>query len=319
MEKVKRILCIGDSRPDVVIPYDEMKQNSFSGGVCTAEVMIKPGGTVSNCASMLGKLGADVSFMGVFGDGEKGQFLIDDLVTSGVSCEHCIRRLDGLFPVIVAVAADGSQVSDALFLPGYRYTELCEADFDESLIDKFDIIHISGANITGLNETSTGTVKFIEKCAEHDDVIVSMDLNLRIKSTGPDDPKLALLKRAVAAADIIFGSGAPEFEEVTGLPDLRDSAVQLSRTGKVVIARDGAEPVILALGDTVEEYPVSPVVPINTIGAGDSFDAGFLRLYSEGYSIRDCVKAGNICAGYTISHSEFRAVPEYEKLTEAIR
>ena len=53
--------------------------------------------------------------------------------------------------------------------------------------------------------------------------------------------------------------------------------------------------------------------------AGDSFDAGFLRLYSEGYSIRDCVKAGNICAGYTISHSEFRAVPEYEKLTEAIR
>ena len=315
---IKKILCIGDSRPDVVIPYDDMIRNAFSGGVCTGQVRVKPGGTVSNCASMLGKLGADVSFMGVFGEGTKGQFLIDDLVASGVSCEHCIRRLDGLFPVVVAVAEDGSQVSDALFLPGYSYTELCEADFDESLIDKFDIIHISGANITGMNETSTGTVKFIEKCAENDNVTVSIDLNLRIKSNGPDDPKLGLLKRAVAAADIIFGSGAPEFEEVTGRSDLMESAKYLASLGKVVVARDGANPVILALADITEEYPVSSVVPINTIGAGDSFDAAFLRLYSEGYSIRDCVKAGNICAGYTISHSEFRAVPSFEDLIRMI-
>ena len=145
-------------------------------------------------------------------------------------------------------------------------------------------------------------------------MLLSMDINLRIRSSGPDDVKTILLKRAVAAADIVLGSGKAEFEEVTGISDLAASAEYLMRQGKTVIARDGKEPVIFADEGEIRRIPVTDVVPINTIGAGDSFDAGFLRALCEGLGAEEAVRCGNICAGYTISHREFRAVPGFDEI-----
>jgi sugar/nucleoside kinase (ribokinase family) len=51
---------------------------------------------------------------------------------------------------------------------------------------------------------------------------------------------------------------------------------------------------LLQTGNKLTRIPPIRVTPIDTIGAGDSFDAGFLFGYSRGADPLDCATAGNI-------------------------
>jgi sugar/nucleoside kinase (ribokinase family) len=51
---------------------------------------------------------------------------------------------------------------------------------------------------------------------------------------------------------------------------------------------------LLQSGDKLTRIPPIRVTPIDTIGAGDSFDAGFLYGYVRGADPVDCAMAGNI-------------------------
>ncbi|MGI5887979.1 MAG: carbohydrate kinase family protein [Oscillospiraceae bacterium] len=314
---MKKILCVGDSRIDIVVPYDAMKMEAYAGSYSLGRIRCKPGGTVSNCAAMLGKLGGNVSFLGVFSETATGDYLLDDLRRSGVDTSLCIRRKDGMFPVVVAVDADGSQVSDAVLMPGNEYSDFEDWDFDSSLADNYDMLFLSCSGIIGDNSISRTMLRYAESFHMAGKEVAA-DINLRMKSDDIDSIKNEIVRKVLGCCTLIFGSGEEEFRSVTGERDIRKSAEMLSEGGKIVVARDGVNPVYLVTSSGTSVFPIVKVDPVNTIGAGDSFDAGFLRFYSEGYSPEECVIAGNTCAGYTISSTRFRDVPDIDKIREAV-
>src|SRR5690606_30046416 len=69
--------------------------------------------------------------------------------------------------------------------------------------------------------------------------------------------------------------------------------------GGTIIMKNGAEGA-LARGDNLNERvaPIS-VSPIDTTGAGDAFDAGFLYALTRDYSLQDCLQYGAICGALT--------------------
>ena len=106
----------------------------------------------------------------------------------------------------------------------------------------------------------------------------------------------------ITLCDILLGSGADEFYQVTRAQDIPGAAGQLiARGAKTVIARDGKNP-ILILGDGPARYvPVKPVKPVSTLGAGDCFDAMFLSRIASGDPLTEAVRKASDYAGEYIS------------------
>jgi sugar/nucleoside kinase (ribokinase family) len=109
----------------------------------------------------------------------------------------------------------------------------------------------------------------------------------------------------IALSDVLLGSGAEEFSQVTGTENIHEAAALLLGQGAgTIIARDGGSP-ILILGPKTDEYiPVRPVTPVSTLGAGDSFDAMFLCRIAAGDDIGQAVRKAADYAGAYISAGE---------------
>ncbi len=81
-----------------------------------------------------------------------------------------------------------------------------------------------------------------------------------------------------------------------GNPDPPQEAVEermlaLSRAGTGVILTDGERPVRAAFGEKLHRLPVPGIVPVNTIGSGDAFAAGFSSCWMK---TRDAVAAADM-------------------------
>jgi len=102
----------------------------------------------------------------------------------------------------------------------------------------------------------------------------------------------------------VFLPNAAEARRIAGVDDVEAAALALARTGAAgrsdggptVVVKLGADGALAARADgTVLRVPAMPIDPVDTTGAGDSFDAGFLRAWLDGAEIRDCLELGAVC------------------------
>jgi sugar/nucleoside kinase (ribokinase family) len=95
----------------------------------------------------------------------------------------------------------------------------------------------------------------------------------------------------------IFLPNALEARRITGEQDLEKAIFKLGELCSVVVIKDGANGChAYANGEAFYE-PAITVKPIDTTGAGDNFNAGFLRAWLDGKPIQTCLKWGNIVGG----------------------
>jgi sugar/nucleoside kinase (ribokinase family) len=60
--------------------------------------------------------------------------------------------------------------------------------------------------------------------------------------------------------------------------------------------------------------PALAVTPVDTTGAGDCFNAGFLHAWLTGYAPGDCLRAANICGALsTESYGGIEGFPSQER------
>ena len=103
--------------------------------------------------------------------------------------------------------------------------------------------------------------------------------------------------RATLAETDVFLPNAVEATAITGIDDVAEAARALVALGPRVVAvklgEEGAM-VATAAGELIR-VPAWPVRPLDTTGAGDSFDAGFLTGWLGGWSLLDCLSLGAVC------------------------
>lgn len=82
-----------------------------------------------------------------------------------------------------------------------------------------------------------------------------------------------------------------------------DAIAFLAAQGPLVVMKRGASGAIAQRGTEVFEAPPVRVEARDTIGAGDSFDAGFLHQFIRGASIEECLRFANLTGAFSTTRS----------------
>lgn len=301
-----QIICVGDLCCDLIVPYGKMRLALAHGHISkemaeTLQVSMQCGGSVGNVARHLGRMGANPIFVTPLKRDPLGSFLASEMEKTGVDMKWAAPS-DKSNMYCVGVLDEGGERTMFCFVPPW-------ADFPKFKEDSFrnvpelpcQILFSSGMAILDDHENNAAVLSFFENRKAAGAKIV-FDLNVRAESYGYEGERLSAMEKMISISDILLGSGAEEFGQVTRTGDIRRAAGYLRELGaETVIARNGDEPVLI-LGRELDEYiPVTPVTPVSTLGAGDSFDAKFLERIAAGEDIRTAVRKASDYAGAYIS------------------
>ena len=117
---------------------------------------------------------------------------------------------------------------------------------------------------------------------------VSLDTN-----DDPDDRWDGVLDALLEEVDVLLPNEA-ELKRICKRASLEEALEEIAGRVPLTIVKCGRSGAILQQGSRREQIPGFPVEAVDTIGAGDSFDAGFLHAWLGGCSAATAVQFGNL-------------------------
>lgn len=121
----------------------------------------------------------------------------------------------------------------------------------------------------------------------------------------------------------VFLPNAQEFKHLTKSHDLESGLERIAPTTKVVVIKDGIHGAHLwESGNLVTKPAFLNSAVVDCIGAGDSFNAGFISEYLKGEELERCLEVGNImgainttAAGGTAAFDDLERIKEISRNT----
>jgi sugar/nucleoside kinase (ribokinase family) len=117
------------------------------------------------------------------------------------------------------------------------------------------------------------------------------------------------LEEVLANADVLFANEA-EAAAMAGTDDLGSTLERLAGFCPCVVIKRGGAGAAGIRDGVVVEVPAEPVDVIDTTGAGDCFNAGFLAGWLEGLDLRDALTLGVLCGSRAVTgYGGYRGCP----------
>lgn len=235
-----------------------------------------PGGNAVNVAVYLQRFGVESSYVGVVGSDQNGKQIAEAIRNKGVDVTH-LHVKDGK-TAVTYVELNGN---DRQFV---GYEEGVLADFT---LSKEDIQFILGHEI--VHSSTGGHCENYFQEFKQNGLVTSYDF-----SDDLDDP---LILELIQLIDYPFFSYQKDDHFI------RDFLIDTQKQGpKVVVATLGENGSLAYDGKEFYKLGVETVEVKDTMGAGDSFIAGFLYGVLNRFSIKECLKAGVRNAAKTITY-----------------
>jgi sugar/nucleoside kinase (ribokinase family) len=285
------ILVIGEINPDIVVadPDPVPVFGEIERVVQSIHMTVGSSSAIFACGAA--RLGERVAYFGVVGDDSLGRFMLDALRVWGIDVSTCV--VDPVRPTGATVILTSGRDRAILTAMGTIGAMDVRA-VPLSLVSRARHIH-SGCFY--LQETSRERLPGFLADARARGITTSFDTNW--DPTEQWDGGVAAMLRA---CDIFFPN-ATEARRIAGLDDVEAAARALARTGAVgredggpiVAVKLGSEGALACRADgPLVRVPAMTVQPVDTTGAGDSFNGGFLRAWLDGDNVRACLRAGAV-------------------------
>lgn len=242
---------------------------------------IELGGSGAIFACQCAKLGLNTAGIGVVGDDAFGRLVLKKLDESGVNSEEI--RVDPYAKTGMGIAL--CKENDRAILTYLGTINGVRPEMVLKVLPHARHLHIASYYLMESMRTYWPDIVYR---AKESGLTVSLDTNW--------DPA-EKWDGFWAFSDCIdvFLPNENEVRGITGEEDVIRGALKLAAQFPLVVVKLGEKGAAAISGEKVWKVPARQVAVVDTVGAGDTFDAGFLYGWLSGHSVQTCLRLGCYC------------------------
>ncbi len=275
------VLVYGNINVDVTLFVESLPE---PGSETEAHALrVGGGGSAANTAVALARLGIPAAMLGCVGNDEEGRAALKSLVKEGVDVSLVRKVSAPTGRVFVVVDARGERTMIAL---RGANTMLSPEDLSSTFLERVTWVHVSGGRL------DVGR-KLLEMACE-----------ACIPSSY--DPGSAAYRAPVEAVRPLIERAGVLLVNETEYGALKRRSIEPSG---IVVVKRGAKGSAILLDGEIIEVEAFRVRAVDTTGAGDAFNAGFLAGMLYGFELKECLILANAVAAIKVTREGARASP----------
>jgi sugar/nucleoside kinase (ribokinase family) len=304
------LLVVGEVNPDVVVRAADPRPvfGQVERWVDAIELVIGSSSVIFACGAA--RLGLRVAFAGVVGDDAFGRFMLAAMAQRGLDVSAV--RIDPAVPtgasVILSGPADRSILTASGTIPLLRVT-----DVPELLLARARHVHVGSVFLL---DTARPDLPAFFRAARAGGSTTSFDCNWDPREEWDGGI------RALLAESDVFLPNAAEATRIVGIDDVEAAARALAALGpRIVAVKLGSEGALAVTNEgAIARCPALVIDPVDTTGAGDAFDAGFLAAWLAPRPLAACLALGVACGSLsTRGVGGTAAQPTFAEAEAAVR
>jgi len=276
------VLVVGELNVDIIL-------NNIQGfpeigkEIIADELNITLGSSSAIFASNLSSLGSKVAFIGKIGKDNFADLIKTSLQDKKVNSNFIISS--SIYKTGLTMVMNYDMDRANVTFPG-AMEHLLESEITDDILSQSKHLHLSSVFL------QTGLIKDISKLfqrAKKLGLTTSMD-----PQWDPTENWELNLPELLPYIDI-FLPNTVEFENMTKTKSIQSGLEKVKSYSNIIVIKDGENGAYLWDGETLTSRPAYLNSNVqDCIGAGDSFDAGFINEYIKGRDLIRCLEVGNV-------------------------
>ncbi|MGC8834936.1 MAG: carbohydrate kinase family protein [Armatimonadota bacterium] len=283
------VVVVGEANPDLLASgIQEMPR--LGTEVLCERFEISLGGSSALAAAGMARLGLDVAFVSKVGGDLFGRFVLEELGSKGVDASRVIvdPSMRTGVSIILSLPRDRGIVT---FQGTMSALSIEEIDID--FVTSFRHLHVSSFF---LQEALQPFLPWLFQRAREVGMTTSLD-------TGwdPKEKWNGVLRQVLEYVDV-FLPNELEATAVAGAGDVESALGVLAKMVPGIVAvKLGEKGAVAVCGGEVVRHSGYKVPVVDTTGAGDCFNAGFLYGFLRGESLYQCLSLGCACGALSVT------------------
>ncbi len=297
------LLVAGEINADLILAGPDLKPRFGQAEVLAESACLTIGSSAAILACQATRLGLSAALIGVVGDDLFGGYMLRALSNRGVDVSEAIvdPHLDTGLTVLLNHGADRAIITYLGAIQALQAEQITD-----ELLSRARHLHVASFFLQ--TALQPGLPDLLRRAR-------SLGLTTSLDTNADPHGKWAGVDFLLPLLDVFLPNRA-EALALTGAATVEDALAQLCQGNLTVAVKMGSEPALARGGGESASCPVPKVQVVDTIGAGDCFDAGFLYGYLHAWPLERCLRLAVACG--SLSTRAAGGVAGQARLEEAI-
>jgi sugar/nucleoside kinase (ribokinase family) len=311
------LLVVGELNPDLILSGRDLSVEFGQHETLVEDARLTIGSSAAIFACGAARLGMRVAFAGLVGDDDFGRFMTGALRQHGVDPLGVI--VDPAFSTGLTVILNKTGDRAILTYLG-AMAALQAGQVPTDLLHSARHLHLTSYFLQ--TALQPGLPDLFRR-ARQAGLTISLDTNWdpQERWNGVEDllGLVDVFLPNAAEARALWAHAAPEAAHTGDEPALGLALNWLAGRVPVLAVKLGAQGAVARRGEEETRCASIPVQVADTVGAGDSFDAGFVYGFTRGWPLGDCLKLAVACGSLsTRSYGGTQAQPTLDEARAAL-